>query len=65
MDGIESKINQNYIKPEFLKRISVLSKAAQNISWLNHAFDLKNYLKNLKNFLIFTLNFCHLSIQLI
>lgn len=62
MDGIESKINQNYIKPEFLKRISVLSKAAQNISWLNHAFDLKNYLKN---FLIFTLNFCHLSIQLI
>ena len=65
MDGIESKISQNYIKPEFLKRISVFSKAAQNISWLNHAFDLKNYLKNLKNFLIFTLNFCHLSIQLI
>ncbi len=65
MDGIESKINQNYIKPEFLKRISVLSKAAQNISWLNHAFDLKNYLKNLKKILIFTLNFCHLSIQLI
>ena len=53
MDGIESKISQNYIKPEFLKRISVFSKAAQNISWLNHAFDLKNYLKNLNNFFDF------------